>query len=69
MCAWVSCGDGFERYLKVGVWFDAVELAGFEEGGNARSRSAGHRPSVILAPINPHSSLDVTADRRDAPNL
>jgi hypothetical protein len=38
--AWMACCDGFERCLEIGVWLDAVELAGLDEGRDARPGSA-----------------------------
>ena len=32
---WVALGDSFEGGLEIGVGFDAVELAGFDQRGNA----------------------------------
>jgi hypothetical protein len=42
--AWMSCCDGLQCSLEIGVGFDAVELTGLDEGRDARPSSA---PFVI----------------------
>ena len=32
----MSCSDGLECRLEIGVWLNAVELAGLDQGSNAR---------------------------------
>jgi hypothetical protein len=36
----MPCGNGLQGCLEIGVWFDVIELAGLNQGGDARPCSA-----------------------------
>lgn len=38
--AWMPCCGGLQRNLEIGVWLNAVQLAGLDEGRNARPGSS-----------------------------